>query len=144
MIEGGCRCGESRYALAVEAMPPVYCCHCLDCQSWSGSAFTEQAVVRAEALSATGPISEYSFQNPSGSRSTQRLCGTCHARLWNTNTARPGLVLIRAGTLDASNTLEPRAHIWVKRKQPWIVIADDIPTFEESAPLAEFTAILLR
>lgn len=144
MIEGGCRCSESRYALAVAAMPPVYCCHCLDCQSWSGSAFTEQAVVRAEALSATGPIIEYSFQNPSGSRSTQWLCGICHARLWNTNTARPGLALIRAGTLDASNTLEPRAHIWVKRKQPWIVIADDVPTFEESAPLAEFAAILLR
>ena len=144
MIEGGCRCGERVTRLAVEAMPPVYCCHCLDCQSWSGSAFTEQAVARAEALNATGPIVEYSFQNPSGSRSTQWLCGTCHARLWNTNTARPGLALIRAGTLDASDRIEPRAHIWVKRKQPWIVIADDIPTFEESAPLAEFTAILLR
>ena len=142
-MEGGCRCGASRYTLAVEGPPPVYCCHCRDCQTWSGSAFTEQAVVRADALSATGPIVEYSFHNPSGSLSTQWLCGTCHARLWNTNTARPGLALIRAGTLDLSDTLEPRAHIWVKRKQPWIVIADDVPTFQESAPPGEFAAILL-
>jgi len=144
MMEGGCRCGASRYTLAAEAPPPVYCCHCLDCQTWSGSAFTEQAVVRADALNATGPIVEYSFHNHSGSLSTQWVCGICHARLWNTNTARPGLALIRAGTLDASDTLEPRAHVWVKRKQPWIVIADDVPIFAESAPLSEFAAILLR
>ena len=27
---------------------------------------------------------------------------------------------MRAGTLDASDTLEPRAHIRTKREQPWI------------------------
>ncbi|WP_457832593.1 GFA family protein, partial [Staphylococcus aureus] len=55
MISGGCRCGATRYTLAVDVIPPVYCCHCLDCQSWSGSAFSEQAVVRTDALSITGP-----------------------------------------------------------------------------------------
>ncbi|MES1972402.1 MAG: GFA family protein [Pseudomonadota bacterium] len=144
MVEGGCRCGLVRYRIATEAMPPVYCCHCLDCQTWSGSAFTEQAVVRAEALSATGPIVEYSFENRSGSRSTQWLCATCHARLWNTNTARPGIALVRAGTLDASDRIEPRAHIWVKRKQPWIALPDSIPAYEEGAPPAAFAAILAQ
>ncbi|MEG3150457.1 GFA family protein [Sphingomonas sp. ZT3P38] len=125
-------------------LPPVYCCHCRDCQTWSGSAFTEQAVVREDAIEATGPIVDYRFTSPSGSQSFQRLCGSCHTRLWNTNSARPGIAVVRAGTLDASDDIEPRAHIWVKRKQPWVALDDAIPAFEESAPPAEFAAILMR
>ena len=143
-VTGGCRCGACRYTIAVEAMPPVYCCHCRDCQTWSGSAFTEQAVIRADAITASGPIVEYSFRSPSGSTSTQHLCGVCHARLWNTNTARAEIAVVRAGTLDASDALIPRAHIWVKRKQPWVVIADDVPTWPENAPPADFIAALTR
>lgn len=144
MIEGGCRCGAVRYTLAAETMPPVYCCHCLDCQSWSGSAFSQQAVVAEAAISVSGPVIDYSLQSPSGSTSHQRLCGVCHARIYNTNTARPGIAVVRAGTLDASDTLAPRAHIWVKRKQPWVVIAGDVPTFAENAPAAEFITILSK
>jgi len=144
VIEGGCRCGACRYTLAIEQLPPVYCRHCLDCQTWSGSAFTEQGVVREEAITATGPIVDYRFTSPSGSESHQRLCGTCHTRLWNTNSARPGIAVVRAGTLDASDGLQPKLHIWVKRKQPWVVLAEDVPAFEESASPAEFMAILSR
>jgi len=100
-------------------------------------------VVGEDRLSAMGPVVTYSFTSPSGSTSTQMVCGTCHTRLWNVNTARPGILLVRAGTLDASDTLTPRAHIWAKRKQPWVVIADGVPTYPEGAPPAEFAAILM-
>ena len=143
-LTGGCRCGATRYSLALDAMPPVYCCHCLDCQSWSGSAFSEQALIRADAITVSGPVVDYRITNASGAESHQRLCGVCHARIYNTNSARPGIAVVRAGTLDASDTLTPRAHIWVKRKQPWVTIADDVPTFAENAPPAEFIAIMMR
>ncbi len=142
-LEGGCRCGACRYTLTVDAMPPVYCCHCHYCQSWSGSAFSQQAVAPADALAATGPVVDYAYDTDSGATSTHHFCGVCHSRLWNTNTRLPGYVVLRAGTLDASDRLEPRLHIWVGRKQPWITIANDIPSFEENAPPADFVAILL-
>ncbi|WCM29092.1 GFA family protein [Sphingomonas sp. QA11] len=128
----------------MEQLPPVYCCHCLDCQTWSGSAFTEQGVVREDSIAATGPIVDYRFTSPSGSQSHQRLCGTCHTRLWNTNSARPGIAVVRAGTFDASHMIEPRLHIWTSRKQPWLVLPEGIPVFGENAPPAEFAAILMR
>lgn len=140
-IEGGCRCGAARYTLALDRLPPVYCCHCRDCQTWSGSAFSMQAVVGEGAIAATGPIVEYASTSPGGSTSRQRLCGTCHTRLWNTNSARPGLAVVRAGSLDASDTLVPRAHIWVKRKQPWVVL-NDVPSFAEAPDPAAFFAAL--
>lgn len=144
MIEGGCKCGAVRYTLDVEAMPPIYCCHCLTCQSWSGSAFSEQAVVPEDAITISGPVVDFRLTNPSGAESHQRACGTCHSRIYNTNSARPGMAVVRAGTLDDSQTLVPKAHIWVKRKQPWIEIAEGIPVFDETPPPAEFFAALMR
>jgi hypothetical protein len=141
-LAGGCRCGACRYTLTVDATPPVYCCHCRDCQSWSGSAFTQQAVAPADALAATGPIVEYAYLTDSGATSTHRFCATCHSRLWNTNTRLQGYLVLRAGTLDASDAVTPQGHLWVKRKQPWVVIPDDVPTFEQNASPAEFMAIV--
>lgn len=144
-IEGGCRCGESRYRLNVEAMPPVYCCHCLTCQTWSGSAFTQQALIGAGQIEViVGNPEVYINITASGAESVQRLCGTCHTRLWNTNSARPGVAVVRAGTLDASAGLSPRAHIWTKRKQPWLVIDDGVPSWPENAPPADFLAALTK
>ena len=37
---GACRCGATRYELAVDSLTAIYCCHCTDCQRWSGSAFS--------------------------------------------------------------------------------------------------------
>jgi len=144
VIAGGCRCGAVRYTLAMDAPPAVYCCHCLDCQSWSGSAFTEQAPVRGAEIAVEGPVVEYAFTNPSGSTSHQFVCGTCHTRIYNTNTARPGLTIVRAGTLDESDRIVPRLHIWVKRKQSWIAIPDDVPQFVQSLSADEFMRIMLH
>ena len=142
-MTGGCRCGACRYTLAVEAVPAIYCCHCTDCQSWTGSAFSEQAVVREAALTVTGPVTDYRYDTPSGAQSHHRACAVCHARLYNTNTRLPGFAVIRAGTLDDSAALHPRAHIWVASKQPWVEIADGVAAFEENAPQDVFVAIVM-
>ena len=142
-IEGGCRCGDVRYRLEADAVPPIYCCHCLTCQTWSGTAFTEQALIGEAQITVTeGAVELYENVTASGAISKQRLCGNCHTRLWNTNDARPGIAVVRAGTLDASPALVPRAHIWTKRKQSWIVIDDAVPQWSEGAPPADFIAAL--
>ncbi|MGN6270567.1 MAG: GFA family protein [Sphingomonas sp.] len=143
-ITGGCRCGAVRYALALDRLPRAYCCHCRDCQTWTGSAFSQQAVVRERefALTAGVPVL-FELTNPSGSISRQYICGNCHTRLYNTNSARPGIVLIRAGTLDDSDQLEAVLHIWAKRKQPWIAFAKDVPAFEKSAPVEVFQRLVM-
>ena len=50
--------------------------------------------------------------------------------------------MLRAGTLDRSDELDVVAHIWTKRKQRWIVIADGVPSWPEMAPAAEYIAAL--
>jgi hypothetical protein len=143
-ITGGCRCGAVRYTLAVGSLPTTYACHCLDCQTWSGSAFSQQTFLPEEALAVTGPLSVYELTTPSGSVSKQRMCSICHTRVFNTNSARPGVVVIRAGTLDGSDQLDVVAHIWVKRKQPWLDLSQDVPKWPEGAPVEQLLLALAR
>ena len=50
---------------------------------------------------------------------------------------------VRAGTLDASDQLTMAAHIWVKRKQPWVVLAEGVPAWDEAADPAQFAQALM-
>lgn len=143
-LAGGCRCGAVRYELALDRLPPVYCCHCCDCQTWTGTAFSQQAVVREDAFAVkAGEPVLFELTNRSGSLSRQYVCGNCHTRLYNTNSTRPGLVIVRAGTLDASDALEAVLHIWTRRKQRWLMLSDGIPSFEESAPAETFLNLVM-
>jgi hypothetical protein len=141
-IRGGCRCGAVRYTLALDSLPATYACHCRDCQTWSGSAFSQQTLVPEAALDVTGPVVVFEFTTPSGKVSTQRMCGTCHTRIYNANSSRPGVVVVRAGTLDRSDELHIAAHIWVKRKQPWLTLPEGVPTWPEAAAPAELMQAL--
>ena len=141
-IQGGCRCAGVRYTLALDELPRTYACHCRDCQTWSGSAFSQQFFMPEASLDVTGPIAIYEITTPSGNTSIQRMCGVCHSRIYNSNSARPGLVVVRAGTLDRSDELDIVAHIWVKRKQPWLSLPRDVPAWDEAAPGAALVQAL--
>lgn len=143
-ISGQCRCGETTYELVLDAVPAIYACHCLDCQTWSGSAFSEHALLQDDALSCNGPLAIYVHTNHDRIESEQVVCGSCYTRMYNRNGAVPGMIILRAGTLSASNTLSPIAHIWTKRKQPWLVLPDDVPCWEETPTPQEFGAALQK
>jgi len=49
MLDGGCSCGEVRYRLTSAPMF-VNCCHCLDCQRQTGSAFVLNALIETDRV----------------------------------------------------------------------------------------------
>jgi hypothetical protein len=143
MIEGGCRCGAVRYTLALDALPPVYACHCHICQRASGTAFSLQALVAETALRVSGPllVKEVTTEDRI---SVQRFCATCYARIYNTNSRRPGIAVVRAGTLDGSEALQCVAHIFTAYRQRWVELSADVPSWPEAPPPAAFIAALAR
>jgi hypothetical protein len=149
-IEGGCRCGRVRYRAALDALPRVYACHCLDCQTWSGSAFSLQFILPEGDLEVSGEPALFELTSQGGSltsqggsrTSRQRACPVCFTRVYNTNTRRPGLAVVRAGTLDDSDNLAIVLHIWTRRKLAGIEIPDDLPAWPEGAPPEDFAAAL--
>jgi hypothetical protein len=141
-ITGGCRCGAVRYTLALDSLPPVYACHCHICQRASGSAFSLQALVSEASLIVSGPVVVREIKTEDRT-SVQRFCGTCYARVYNTNTRRPGIAVVRAGTLDRSEELVCRAHIYTATRQAWFAIPEGVPSWPD-APDATFVAVMME
>lgn len=143
VIAGGCRCGRVRYRVARSGLPKTYACHCRDCQTWSGSAFSVQFLLPEEEFVVEGETQLFELTSEDGQRiSRQRGCRVCLTRVYNTNTRRPGVVVVRAGTLDRSDELQIVAHIWASRKMAGIDIPPTVPSWPEGAPAAEFMAAL--
>jgi len=144
-IEGGCRCGAVRYELATADRPLTYACHCLVCQTWSGSAFALHAILSDDALSIRGTLHELRLPDGQEAMPSDRIgCAACLTRIATRNPALPSMIVLRVGTLDRSDEVEPALHIWTRRKQAWLKIDEAIPTFEVSPTPAEFAAAVGR
>jgi hypothetical protein len=125
--EGGCACGEVRYRLTSEPLI-VHCCHCLNCQRQTGSAFVVNVLIETERVELVAgepqPISV-----PRGSKK-QKIwrCPTCQIAVFSQYTT-PKLRFVRAGTLDDPSSVEPDVHIYTRSKLPWVELPESTPAF---------------
>jgi hypothetical protein len=134
-FSGHCRCRAVSYVLEAAALPSSYACHCLDCQTQSGSAFTIQLPLKEDRLKFQGDLVHWEHKDSRGKLTTQSFCALCMTRLYSINSGRPGIAMLRGGTLDTSDQLSPKLHIWVKRKQQWIGLPPEAETYQEGAPI---------
>lgn len=139
---GQCRCGHVNIQVETDGVPPLYACHCLNCQRWSGSAFGLHMLCAAQSVRAQGELQTWVHEHQ-GHRSTQYGCGQCFTRLFNETSAAPGMRVVRAGVLDGAGELAPVAHIWVRRKQPWVVLPEGVAQWPESPTAEEFGRVLM-
>lgn len=130
-LTGGCLCGAVRYTLHEGFRMNAYACHCTDCQSRTGSAFSEHMLFMEKDIEISGELDSGDFISPSGAQSRIFGCSVCKARIYAVSNAREGFASLRCGTLDDSASFVPAAHIWVKSKQPWITLPDDAITMDE-------------
>jgi GNAT superfamily N-acetyltransferase len=122
---GQCTCGDVTVSLDE---PPlfVHACHCLDCQARSGSAFSLSGIIAARSMCLRGMNPDAVQLSP---RTTLFQCERCHTPLYMSSTAFPATHVLKIGGLGSA--FPPQAHIWVKRKQPWVKLPQDVPAFAE-------------
>ena len=130
-LTGGCICGSVKFTLRDGFRFRPYACHCTDCQSRTGSAFSEHMLFARQDLEIEGELDSGSYLQPSGAVSTIWGCATCKVRIFAENNTRPGFASMRCGTLDRSSDIVLAAHLWVGSKQGWVTIPDGVPTLEE-------------
>jgi hypothetical protein len=129
-LEGGCSCGAVRYRLTSEPMI-VHCCHCLDCQRQTGSAFVINAVIETDRIEKlSGDPEPVSMPTDSGRPHDIYRCPTCRTAVWSDYGRRPALRFVRVGTLDQPSALAPDVHIFTRSKQPWVGLPPDVPAVE--------------
>jgi hypothetical protein len=129
VFEGGCACGEVRYRLASEPLF-VHCCHCLNCQRQTGSAYVINLLIEAERVETLrGGPRPVSVPRDDGSTQEIWRCPACEVALLSYY-GRPDVAFVRAGTLDDPAAVEPDVHIYTRSKLPWVRIPDSVPAFE--------------
>lgn len=130
-LEGGCACGAVRYRLASQPMF-VHCCHCLDCQRQTGTAFVLNMLIetsRVELLEGT-PVA-VAVPRDEGQLHRIFRCPKCQVAVWSEYGGRSEALFVRAGTLDDPSQVWPDVHIYTGSKLPWITVPASVPAFEE-------------
>lgn len=128
MLEGGCACGEVRYRLTSDPLF-THCCHCLNCQRQTGSAFVINALIEADRVELLGG-EPHPVDVPRGGGKKQRIfrCPTCQVAVFSRYT-RAGVRFVRGGTLDDPSSVTPDVHIYTRSKLSWVELPDSVPSF---------------
>jgi hypothetical protein len=118
-----------RYRLSSEPLF-VHCCHCLNCQRQTGSAFVINALIEADRVELlAGEPRPVAVRRDAGDDQVIWRCPTCRVALFSTY-GWPAVRFVRAGTLDDPASVEPDVHIYTRSKLPWVALPDAVPAFE--------------
>ena len=129
---GGCLCGSVRYRLT-GPLSDIQLCHCSQCRKAQGSAFAANIPVSEAELSfQSGEESLVLFESSPGK--TRAFCGQCGSPVFSRTTAKPGVVRLRAGSLDDPSGARLGFHIFADSHADWWEIDDELPRFSERAP----------
>ena len=132
MIKGSCYCGAVKYEIHGQLLRFVNC-HCPDCRKFTGSAFSSVLAVEAEGFKVTsGQDNLVAYASSPGKH--RSFCKTCGCHVFARAEQRPGMVMVRAGSLDDDPQMRPQCHLWTSMKAPWHEITDSIPQHPEGLP----------
>ena len=133
---GSCQCGNVQYQI-VEDPLITYNCHCRECQKLSTSAFSLSMLLMRSGLEIlSGDLQSWERPADSGSTALCWFCPTCGNRIYHENPAAPELIRLKPGTLEDTSELNPVAHLWTCREQPWMKRISELPRMETQPDLA--------
>ena len=126
---GGCACGEVRYRLTSDPLF-VHCCHCLNCQRQTGSAFVINLLIETDRVDLLAGDPQ-PVDAPRDDGSTQRIfrCPTCQVAVFS-QYGRPEVRFVRGGTLDDPSGVTPDVHIFTRSKVSWVTLPESAPAFD--------------
>lgn len=130
--KGGCLCGRVRYEAGAPVMTGV--CHCRDCQKQTGTSFSVIAVLPEATFSVSGELREFVTTGESGGKVHRRFCAHCGSPICSIVESMPGVVCLKAGTLDDPSSLAPQAEFWCDTAQPWLESRASLPRVARNPP----------
>ena len=127
-ISGGCLCGKVRFV--VNAEPGfVGVCHCRSCQRNSGSAFAVVLGFPAAAVTMQGELKTYTDTADSGKTLLRRFCPECGSSISSEAEVMPGMIMLKAGSMDDPSVVKPAMQIYCDSAQPWVSLGGELKSF---------------
>ena len=130
-LEGKCICGQVKYKLSEK---PLFtqACHCKDCKILTGSSYVINSSVLENTLLVEGNVSSsVELKGGSGKPNTVYFCEKCGTYLYTDYTSAIGRLNVRTKTLDEAKEFPPQVHIFVKDKDTWLNLKDNVICFEK-------------
>ena len=129
-ITGGCLCGKVRFVANAE---PAFVgvCHCRSCQRNSGSAFAVVMAFPAAAVSIQGELKTYTDTADSGKHLFRRFCPECGSSISSEAEVMPGMIMLKAGSMDDPSVVKPVMQIYCDSAQPWVSLGGELKSFQK-------------
>jgi hypothetical protein len=129
---GGCLCGAVRYQLTAEPLKMAIC-HCTHCQRQSGSAFSVNLVVKKDSFVQQGYAKTYQDVGSSGQPVYRHFCESCGSPIFSELAMAPGVLFVKAGTLDAPFESTPALEVYAKHAAIWLTPVNGAKRFAGAA-----------
>ena len=109
----------------------IHCCHCLNCQRQTGSAFVINLLIEADRLEVLAGTPQ-PIDTPRDDGAVQRIfrCQHCQVAVFS-EYGRSELRYVRGGTIDDPIDITPDVHIYMRSKVEWVTVPAATPAFEE-------------
>ncbi|MBI3675336.1 MAG: GFA family protein [Proteobacteria bacterium] len=88
----------------------------------------------ADELRIRGDAKEYRSKADSGSDVSRAFCPNCGSGVFARVSAMPGMIFVRASTLDDPSIFVPQLTVYASRAPAWDPVSPDIPAFDERPP----------
>lgn len=132
MHQGSCLCGAVRYQVTGE-LEPIQICHCSQCRKAQGSAFVTNIPVRESAFALLSGAEQLKAYESSPGK--QRVfCAGCGSPIYSRTSKLPGVLRIRAGSLEGELETRPGWHAFTASRANWWEIHDDLPQYPAFKP----------
>lgn len=132
-LSGQCLCGAIRYSGEGDPVFQVKC-YCTDCRRVSAAGHAAMMGFPAEAVQVVGEVKEFHSTADSGSDVSRAFCPVCGSGLFARGSAMPGLIFLRASTLDDPSLFTPQMVVWAARAPHWDPVPAGLPAFAERPP----------
>lgn len=136
VFTGGCLCGSVKYESTSE---PAVCghCHCVDCRKTSGTGHGSHLGLPDAAVKVTGEVKFFDAPADSGNMVSRGFCPNCGSAIYSTNAAMPGMVFVRASSLDDPEVFQPQLVVYTKGAASWDQPDPALQSFEGMPPPAD-------
>ena len=134
-FKGRCSCGAVQYSVSGEPVLQGNC-HCRECQRMTGSAYSATLFFPEPTVTITGTFTRHTRKGESGKNVSMGFCTSCGSPLFGFPEFMPGLIGIRAGSLDDTSNYKPSMDIFASRAASWEHMDPSLPKFAELPPMS--------
>jgi hypothetical protein len=126
--EGGCRCGQVRFAASADPFFTSYC-HCRDCQRATGAPVAAFVGFHDDQVTwSSGKVAAY------GEPPVERLfCAECGAPIGYRDARLPGRTYFYTAAMNSPEDFPPSQHAFAGEQLSWLELTDDLPRHDATS-----------